>query len=31
MQVPIYVYMLPTTLSGAKTMARQWQWDLGLG
>jgi len=27
--VPIYVYMLPITLSGAKTMARQWQWDSG--
>lgn len=29
LQVPVYVYMLPTTLGGAKALARQWQWDSG--
>eukprot|EP00435_Cladocopium_sp_Y103_P070351 s9_g35.t1 len=28
LQVPVYVYMLPTTRSGAKALARQWQWEL---
>jgi len=29
LQVPVYVYMLPTTLGGATAFARQWQWDSG--
>ncbi|CAJ1429047.1 unnamed protein product [Effrenium voratum] len=27
--VPVYVYPLPISVAGAKTLARQWHWDSG--